>query len=188
MFNLDVIRSRTLPLLINGVAVQTDKVYLFPGSYVLTTGSKFARYGSGTLLLKHPAEYANTLELRPELTEAGEDAFIDAAKAKLTSCLKERKLQPTGCPYFRLRELSGQDLDEKTIKRTLEKDPWSNAEPRLDYQNPAIVEVSVSVTWSATARGRQNGRSATFETSNVYEYVTARATVTDDPLKVVFGR
>ena len=121
------------------------------------------------------------------MTREGEDAFIDAAKAKLSSCLKESKLQPTGCPYFKLRELAGQDIDAKTIKRTLEKDPWSNAEPRLDYQDPAVAEVSVSVTWSATAKGRQNGRTTTFE-ANGYEYVTARANITEDPLKVQFGR
>ena len=84
--------------------------------------------------------------------------------------------------------MTGQNLDEKTIKRTIEKDPWSNAEPRLDYSDPAIAEVSVSVTWSATIKGRQNGQTETFTTGSRYEYVTARAKVTEDPLKVVFSR
>jgi hypothetical protein len=185
--DLQTVRSRTLPLLINGVAVQADKVYLFPGSYVLTSGNEYANYGEGTLVLKHPADYPDAYKLRPELTKAGDDALIDAARAKLTSCLKEPKLRPAGCAFFNLRELAGQDIDEKTIKRTMEGDPWSNAEPRLNHQDPGVAEVSVSVTWSATAKGSEDGRSATFE-ANGYEYVTARAKVTDDPLKVVFGR
>jgi hypothetical protein len=184
--NVETIRSRTLPLLINGVEVQTDKVYLFPGSYQLTSGNEYAKYGGGTLVLKSPGDYANAFELRPELTKAGADALIAAAKPRLAACLKERKFRPAGCPFFRVRQLSGQQLDEKTIKRTVQNDPWSNAKPKLNYQDPAIAELSVSVNWSATIKGRQYGRSGTF-TANGYEYITARVKITEDPLKVVFS-
>ena len=163
--------GRTLLLLINGVAVKTDEVNLFPGSYQLTSGNEYTGYGSGTLVVKHPSDYPNACDLRPQLTKAGEDA----AKAKLTSCAKELKLRPAGCPFFNLREREGQDIDEKTIKRTIEKDPWSNA------------EVSVTIDWSATAKGRENGRTATF-TADGYHHVTLRAKITEDPLKPVFNR
>ena len=47
--------------------------------------------------------------------------------------------------------------------------------------------MSVTVDWSATAKGREDGRSATF-TADGYDYVTARAKITEDPLKPVFSR
>ena len=122
--------------MINGVAVQTDEVHLFPGSYLLTSGNEYANYGNGALVVKHPNDYPNAYDLRPELTKAGADAFLDAAKAKLAACVKEQKLRPAGCAFFNLREREGQDIDEKTIKRTIDKDPWNNAEPKLDYSGP----------------------------------------------------
>lgn len=183
--NLEAIRSRTLPLLINGVAVQTDTVHLFPGSYEFTSGNEYAKYGDGLLVVKHPNDYPDA-NLRPELTKAGADAFLDAAKAKLAACVKEQKLRPAGCAFFNLREREGQDIDEKTIKRTVEKDPWSNAEPKLDYQDPAIAEVSVSIDWSVTEKGREDGRSGTY-TADGYDYVTVQANITENPLKVTFS-
>ncbi len=55
-------RAKTLPMLINGVNVETDKVLLFPGSYTFTTGSKYVDYGkSNTLVLKSPTEYPDGL-------------------------------------------------------------------------------------------------------------------------------
>ena len=153
----------------------------------MTSGNEYASYGNGTLVVKHPSDYPNAYDLRPKLTKAGTDAFVDAAEAKLASCVKEPKLRPAGCPFFNLREREGQDIDEKTIKRTIEADPWSNAEPKLDYQDPAIAEVSVTIDWSATAKGRENGRTATF-TADGYDYVTLRAKITEDPLKPVFNR
>ena len=185
--SVESIRSRTLPLLINGVSVQSDEVYLFPGSYLLTSGNEYASYGNGALVVKHPGDYPNAYELRPKLTKAGTDAFIDAAKAKLAACVKERKLRPAGCAFFNLREKQGQDIEEKTIKRTIDGDPWSNAEPKLNYQDPAIAEVGISIDWSATAKGREDGRSATFEADG-YDYVTVKAKITEDPLKPVFTR
>jgi hypothetical protein len=185
--SVESIRSRTLPLLINGVPVQTDEVNLFPGSYLLTSGNEYASYGNGKLVIKHPGDYPNAYDLRPKLTKAGTDAFISAAKAKLAACVKEPKLRPAGCPFFNLREREGQDIDEKTIKRTIDGDPWSNAEPKLNFQDPGIAEVSVSIDWSATAKGHEDGRSATFSADG-YDYVTAKAAITDDPLKPVFSR
>ena len=185
--NVEAIRSRTLPLLINGVAVQSDEVHLFPGSYLLTSGNEYANYGNGALLVKHPNDYPNAYDLRPELTKAGADAFLDAAKAKLAACVKEQKLRPAGCAFFNLREREGQDIDEKTIKRTIEKDPWSNAEPKLDFQDPAVAEVSVTVDWSVTAKGSEDGRSGDYSADG-YDYVTVRAKITEDPLKPVFSR
>jgi hypothetical protein len=183
--NVEAIRSRTLPLLINGVAVQTDEVHLFPGSYQITSGNEYANYGSGLLVVKHPNDYPDA-DLRPELTKAGADAFLDAAKAKLAACVKEQKLRPSGCSFFNLREREGQDIDEKTIKRTIDTDPWSNAEPKLDYSDPAIAEVSVTVDWSITAKGREDGRTGTY-TADGYDYVTVRANITKNPLKPAFS-
>jgi hypothetical protein len=185
--SVETIRSRTLPLLINGVAVQSDDVYLFPGSYLLTSGNKYASYGNGKLVIKHPTDYPNAYDLRPKLTKVGTEVFVDAAKAKLAACVKERKLRPAGCPFFNLRERSGQDIDEKTIKRTIDGDPWSNATPKLSFSDPAIAEVSVSIKWSATAKGRENGQNQTFSADG-YDYVTAKARITVEPLKPLFSR
>lgn len=186
--DLETVRSRTLPMQINGVKVTTDKVDLFPGSYALSTGSDYVTYGGGPMVITSPNDYGNAYDHKPEITEAGIKAVVAAAKVKLAGCAKEAKFRPSGCPFLNVRENPGQNITESSLRRKITEDPFANAEPRADYQDPAIAEFSITVRWTVTARGTQNGRSTRFEIPSATDFTTVRARLTNDPLKVVFGR
>ena len=124
--------------------------------------------------------------IRPTLTEAGYNAFVKTAKATLDACLKQKKLAPTGCP-FGIKALSGQKIDESTIKWVQTEDPFDNLKPRLDSQNPAVVEASASMTFEFSADGTSSGRKTSFGPQKVFRYVQMSANMTQDPLKVTFN-
>jgi hypothetical protein len=186
--NLEGIRSRTLPMQINGVGVTADKIDLFPGSYVLTTGNDYISYGGGPMVITSPNDYPSAYDHRPAITEEGTKAVVAAAKAKLDACVKEAKFKPSGCPFLNVRENPGQNIKESSLKRRIVDNPFTNVKPRTDYQDPAVAEFSITVRWTATASGSQNGRSARFEIPNATDFTTVRARLTNDPIKVVFGR
>lgn len=186
--DLSYTRNKTLPMKINGTELKTDKVRIFPGSYEFTSDSKYIDYGEeNVLLLKSPSDYPSASDIRPTLTEAGYNDFVKTAKAALDSCVKQKKLAPTGCP-FGIKALSGQKIDESSIKWELTEDPFENLKPRLDSQNPAVVEASASMTFEFSAKGTSSGRSTTFGPQKVFRYVQMSANMTQDPLKVTFTR
>ena len=186
--NLETIRSRTLPMQINGVGVTSDKVDLFPGSYVFTSGSPYIAYGGGPMVITSPNDFGSAYDHRPAITAAGTKAVVAAAKTKLAACAKQAKFKPSGCPFLNIRENPGQNITESSLKRRIVGNPFSNVEPRTDYQDPSIAEFSITVRWTATASGTQNGRSARFQIPNATDFTTVRARLTNDPIKVVFGR
>lgn len=187
--NLENLRNRTLPLLINGVEVKTDNIDLFPGSYAFSSGNENVGYGSGEpLLIKSPTDYPNAYDYRPTITAAGTKAFVRAAKAKLNGCVKEAKFKPSGCPFLNVRENPGQSITESSLKRKITEDPFTNVEPRLDYQDPAVAEFSITVRWEATASGTQSGRRSSFTIDNATDFTTVRGRLTGKDIKVLFGR
>jgi hypothetical protein len=186
--NLKAIRSRTLPLQINGVGVTSDKVNLFPGSYVFTSGSNYIAYGGGPMVINSPNDYANAYDHSPAITSAGTKAVVAAAKTKLAGCTKQAKFKPSGCPFLNIRENEGQNITESSVRRRIVGNPFSNVEPRTDNQDPSIAEFSITVRWTATASGTQNGQSARFQIPSATDFTTVRARLTNDPIKVVFGR
>ncbi|HZA72834.1 MAG TPA: hypothetical protein VE476_07955, partial [Propionibacteriaceae bacterium] len=186
--NLETIRSRTLPMQINGVGVTSDSVVLFPGSYVFTSGSKYIAYGGGPMVITSPNDFARAYDHRPAITKAGTKAVVAAAKAKLSGCAKVAKFKPSGCPFLNIRENPGQNISESSLRRRIVGNPFSNVEPQTDYQDPSIAEFSITVRWTASASGTQNGQSARFEIPNATDFTTVRARLTNDPIKVIFGR
>ncbi|HZA03477.1 MAG TPA: hypothetical protein VE617_02870, partial [Propionibacteriaceae bacterium] len=186
--NLEGIRSRTLPMQINGVGVTADKIDLFPGSYVLTTGNDYIAYGGGPMVITSPGDYPSAYDHRPAITEAGTKAVVAAAKSKLNGCLEQAKFKPSGCPFLNIRENPGQNITESSLRRKVTEDPFTNVEPRMDYQDPSIAEFSITVRWSATASGTEGGQRASFEIPSVTDFTTVRARLTNDPVKVTFGR
>ena len=186
--NLENIRSRTLPMQINGVGVTSDTVNLFPGSYLLTTGSDYVNYGGGPMVITSPNDFPSAYDHRPVITTAGTKAVVAAAKTKLEGCAKEAKFKPSGCPFLNIRENPGQNISESSVRRRIIGNPFSNVEPRSDFQDPAIAEFSITVRWSAKASGTQNGQRASFEIASATDFTRVRARLTNDPIKVVFGR
>ena len=74
------------------------------------------------------------------------------------------------------------------MKRKIVDNPFTNVKPRAYYQDPSVAEFSVTVRWSASASGTQNGRSARFEIPSATDFTTVRARLTNEPIKVTFGR
>ncbi len=186
--NLEGIRSRTLPMQINGVGVTSDRVDLFPGSYLLTSGNNYIAYGGGPMVITSPGDYPSAYDHRPAITEAGTKAVVAAAKAKLAACAEEAKFKPSGCPFLNIRENPGQNIRESSVKRRIVGNAFTNVKPRTDYQDPSVAQFSITVRWRATASGTQNGQNARFEIPNATDFTTVRVRMTNDPLKVVFGR
>ena len=181
--NLGYSRSKTLPMVMNGVPVKTDKIRIFPGSYEFTSGSKFVDYGAeNVLVLKSPSEYPSATDIRPTLSEAGSEAFIKSAKDQIAACVKKHELAPAGCP-FGLTKTANQKVNEESVRWTLEGDPFGNLKPRLDYQNPAIAEASASMRFEFKATGESYGRAAKYSQTD-YTYVKMSATMTGDTVKV----
>lgn len=184
--DLKYVRNKTLPLNVNKVPVKTDKIRLFPGSYNLTSGSSYITYGSSPLLIKSPSAYASALDSKPTLTQAGEDVFVKAVVSKLTSCAKSREMDPSGCPN-RIQPYPYQKVDKSTVKWSLNKDSIANLKPELDYDNPAVAEVRVSPEYEFAAKGTNFGRKATF-TRTLTQFGTAKANLTEEPLRLTFSR
>lgn len=159
--DLSYLRDEGLPMLINGVEVTSDKIALFPGHYVFTTGSTFVSYGpENDLDLTGPSDY-DSPRLTPTLTSAGKSAFLKATKSALDKCLDQRKLAPKGCPN-RLRPQAGQRIDQDTIRWGLKKDPFKNARVNLDSSDPTTAEATFYPEYDFDARGTIDGRAATF--------------------------
>ena len=183
-FDLSYQRDETLPLLINGVAVEQDKVTLLPGTYAFTTSSKWVSYGDkATLTLTGPSDYTSP-RLTPTLTKDAKAAFLKSTEAALDKCLDQRKLAPSGCPN-RLRARDNQKVDEKTVRWSLTNDPFKNARVTLDYQDPSVVEGTFYPKYNFKAEGTVDGRRATFDGPPLGLYsFTSTGDLTGDSIKV----
>jgi hypothetical protein len=180
---LGSLRNKTLPMAINGVAVKTDRIRLFPGAYQFSTGSRYISYGNGEpLLVQSPSDYPRGLsDLQPTLTEAGDKAFTAAVKDSLSSCLKSDQLANKGCPN-NVTRVSGCTPKDGTIEWTANKDALDNLRPQLDYSNPAVAEANVVLGLSG--EGAYRGT-----TCRVTPFSTPdpRANMLRDPVRVTWS-
>ena len=109
-------RKNTLPMMLNGTAVDVDKVTLFPGTYALTTGTDTITYGTnGQFTVKGSIDYLRGSDLMPTLTPEGEQAYVDAVKASTRACLQKKELAPANCPN-KAGSSSSYKLDKASIK------------------------------------------------------------------------
>ena len=170
-------------MMINKVAVKTDKVRLFPGSYNISSGNSYVNYGeNSTLTIKSPSGYTSTMDLKPTLTKAGASAIVKAVQTKLAACAETKDLTPSGCPNA-IEPYSYQKVDKSSVEWTLDKDSVANLKPELDYRNPAIATVRVSPEYTFRATGTQFDRKTKF-TQTLTSYSTIKTNVTQQPLKL----
>ncbi|HEY5980514.1 MAG TPA: hypothetical protein VIT41_12850 [Microlunatus sp.] len=177
-------RAKTLPLLINGVNVETDEILLFPGSYAFTSGNKNVDYGtSSTVIVKSPTEYPDGLsDIRPTLTSTGDKAFTNAVEDSVKKCMKSKDLKNPGCPNH-VTKVTGGKPKEGTFTWSYDKDALDNLKPRLDYDNPAVAEASVSLSMRAVGDCAGGGCQITPIMSP-----DPVVNLTQSPLKVVWKR
>ena len=56
-------RSKSVPMLVNGVRVSGNTINVLPGSYAFTTGLSTISYGSrNVVLVKGPTDYVDTYD------------------------------------------------------------------------------------------------------------------------------
>lgn len=175
--------NKTLPMIINGVRVESDSISLFPGSYEFTTGSKNVSYGkTNVIAIDSPTEYPRGFaKLQPAVTKAGEKAFTKAVKDSINKCMKSKKLKNKGCPNNVARVTGNVTPREGTFRWTWEKDSLDNMKVRLVYDNPAKFTASVYLRMKAYGKCKEGSCSITPFTS-----ATPSATMTASTIKVTW--
>lgn len=175
--------NKTLPMIINGVRVESGDISLFPGSYEFTTGTKNISYGKNDVIaIDSPSEYPRDLtKVQPTLTSAGEKAFTKALEASIKSCMKSKKLKNPGCPNHVTKVTGSVTPKEGTFKWSWDKDSLDNLRIRLDYENPAKATASPYLGMKAVGQCKQGPCSITPFTS-----ATASANLTTDKIKIAW--
>jgi hypothetical protein len=136
--DLGLVRSPSIPLLINGVKVTSDFVDVLPGTYTFSTESPLLTLGSKAVIeVKHPNDYANVLDLRVGLSSAGRKTVVNVTRKSYRTCLKSKVTRPRNCPFAWTSP--GQRYRQNSVRwRQLGADPFTKP-------NVAVIERSVRV-------------------------------------------
>lgn len=146
----------------NGVAVpEGEPLAVFPGTYTFGTGSDRLEFTSGTTVVVEQGEATWSGEGATEITSAGQAWVIERGTASLQACTEQLELSPTNCPLA-VNASPEQDVDPRTIRRTITNDPWSGA--TVTYSD-GVASIRVSISWEFEASGLVNGQRATFTSS-----------------------
>ncbi|HLQ81917.1 MAG TPA: hypothetical protein VK103_00150 [Bacillota bacterium] len=163
-----VARTGIAPL-INGVEAKTDTIYLFPGTYTVSTGNEYVTFpeDESTLTIDEPSQYGGaSLSMSPELSQEGLDLMLKEAEKSLQACLAKKELKPEGCPFYANPNLEDGDvkIDMSTFRYTAEGEQFEDVKPRLDYDNPMIAQFNYypNVKYYAEAERTSNGQKGTF--------------------------
>jgi hypothetical protein len=98
--NLGLVRSRSIPMLINGVKVSSNDVDLLPGSYAFTTASPHLSYGPRNMVvITDPKAYADVFSLRASLSDHGRKTAVRLANKSYDACLRTKVPRPRNCPF-----------------------------------------------------------------------------------------
>jgi hypothetical protein len=153
-----LVRSGSVPLLVNGTKVSKDAVSVFPGSYTVSTGLKYVDYGTrSTIVVTGPGGFPNTSGLGLRVNGKGKTAAVAAAKKSYTSCLKSNDSSPSKCPNRWTSSAA------KWRKGTVDwkqrgSDPFKKAK-LLTSGTAAQVEIPLRVELSGTCtQGGRTGR------------------------------
>jgi hypothetical protein len=98
--DLGLVRSPSIPIRINGVRVTSDFVDVLPGAYAFTPESPMLTLGAkAVMVVKHPNDYANVLDLRVGLSDAGRTTVVNLTRKSYNACLKSKTTRPKNCPF-----------------------------------------------------------------------------------------
>jgi hypothetical protein len=152
--DLTFIVGGSVPVKINGVAVDQESVAVLPGSYTFTTGLPYVGYGSkNVVLVKSPYVEADTYRVQSQLTKAGKKAVISATKKSYNTCLDAHSLSPKNCPMDFETKYS---YNKSTITwRQAGNDPFEKAKVTLNGTQARIeIPLNLRLTGSCTGQGR----------------------------------
>jgi hypothetical protein len=172
-----------LPLLVNGQPTTDTGVDLFPVSYEFTTGLPTATWGPRSTMVVAIGKQDNDPRLTPQLTEQGTAELASGAQRALTTCLAQHALAPRACPFGFEQPEVGPQIDDSTVRWTVEGDPLRSLKPQInrEYQS-GYAEGRVDATFHVTCRyttGAPCGSRPQTKTVNV------AGDVTTSPMKVV---
>lgn len=138
----------TLTIRLNDQAITSTSVYLFPGTYMVSTGNKYVTVGDMAVHVKDPSSSVPTT-MTASLTDEGTTAVTQAATARWKSCLAETIPEPDGCGFA--AKFPGHTLKSGTQKwsQTKAPTPIENASTSLSDANP----VNAVGTFSARVHG-----------------------------------
>ncbi|MBA8792804.1 hypothetical protein FHX74_000398 [Friedmanniella endophytica] len=172
-----------LPLLVSGVKVTGDTIYLFPGTYAISTGSKYVTWGTSSITVKDPEGYVSMSGLSPKLTSAGTSAVTAAVKSAGEACVKERKATTSCGPS--IHPPSGTKVDTSTIRWSVSFGSFSKlSSVRLNYEDGRQAVGYVSVGMKAKYVGTYKGRKTNFSSYSTEFVDKPVVNLFSEPLKV----
>lgn len=174
-------RHDGISMMINGEEVKTDKVYLFPGTYEVTTDNTYITYGTeNTLVVKSTEDYVSTFGLNLDLSPTGRTAAKAAVRNVLDTCVVSKLTAPPNCPW-KVLPASGTTFVPGTVVWKYVKDPLVDVKFRLDYDDPTSASASFTADLRVDAQGMNNGsRVALYR--NLYEFVKASIDLKKSPM------
>ena len=96
---IGTVRTKDVPMVVNGVKTSRNTLYLLPGAYTFTSGAANFDYGKrSTLVVTDPADVPNVYALSPGVSSKGRSAAVAAAKKSWSSCLRSDDPKPGNCP------------------------------------------------------------------------------------------
>jgi hypothetical protein len=134
---------------INGVKISSGVVELFPGSYVITTSSKYVKVGAANFVVKGASTNIDRHRTPASLTGAGKKRATSAAKKDLNRCLGSKAIAPKNCP-FGVRS-NGFKNNKSTIRWTVVgSDPFAKAKVRLVDTDAIVSSISIRLHFSSS--------------------------------------
>ena len=152
--DLGLVRSPSIPMLLNGVPVNSNNADLLPGSYAFTTASPNLTYGSrNVVVIADPNAYADVFDLRISLSGQGRKAVVDLANKSYDACLRTKVPRPKNCPFawtnsiYRFRNGS-------VTWRQLGADPFRKPNVQLIDRSARVgIPLRVRISGRCTFRG-----------------------------------
>jgi hypothetical protein len=134
---------------INGAKLTGAGPELLPGSYAITTSSKYVKVGSASFVVKGASTAAERHATPASLTKAGKKLATSAAKKDLNRCLGTRAIAPKNCP-FGVRS-NGFKNTKSTIRWTVVgKDPFAKAKLKLVENEVIVSSISIRLRFSSS--------------------------------------
>jgi hypothetical protein len=118
------------------------------------------------VLVKSPYGQADTFSIQSQLTSAGEEAAVKAAKKSYNECLEANSLNPDNCPQ---KFNTKYDWDKSTINwEEVGGDPFQKAEVTFSGTQARIeIPINLKPTGSCTYQGRSGNCSGTLTGTSV---------------------
>ncbi|WP_460744579.1 hypothetical protein [Mariniluteicoccus endophyticus] len=136
---------------VNGKEVDAGRYLMFPGGYTVTTSNPMLVVTNGDFVvtdLQGTTGQRKSIDF--EVSEAGRNASMEAARKALNDCVGKSELAPAGCPMIRWK--ADADVKVSSMRYTVKGDPFAGVTPTCTASTLSC-RVSYSVSINANGRG-----------------------------------